>query len=397
MIVDRDAFAEVSHVTVGRPFGQRPLVVPWGNVTTFGRDTVDVDIPAIAPYVDALPQAAVLLKDYILDKRVLDQRGRALAVVFDIGMALVDHSLLVLDVDLSRAALLRRVRLTWLAKLLTTTAEGSGVNRVPWAYVQPLSDCLGSFAGDVTLKVFSEQLAELPPVDLADVLEELTEEHRLAIFGELNTTIASDTLEALDPKVQRDLIALLGYEKTVRLIDEMTPGQAADLLSALHRPQARAIIALLADAEKAGKITSILETQEAKILDFSTSDFLRFAPETTPAQARAEFAQAAKRAIENTYLYVVGEGDALLGVLDTKELLLADEAAKLADVMTTTVIRLAPDDTLRRASELFARYLLRALPVTDVQGRILAVLPYRDVVALRRRYVGALQRKGEGK
>jgi CBS domain-containing protein len=55
--------------------------------------------------------------------------------------------------------------------------------------------------------------------------------------------------------------------------------------------------------------------------------------------------------------------------------------------MTTQVVSLGRDDTLRRASELFARYLFRALPVTDDNGKILGVLRYRDVVALQHRYV----------
>jgi magnesium transporter len=68
-------------------------------------------------------------------------------------------------------------------------------------------------------------------------------------------------------------------------------------------------------------------------------------------------------------------------------LLLLDENARLDEVMTTQVVSLGRDDTLRHASELFARYLFRALPVTDENGKILGVLRYRDVVALQHRYV----------
>ena len=55
--------------------------------------------------------------------------------------------------------------------------------------------------------------------------------------------------------------------------------------------------------------------------------------------------------------------------------------------MNTKVVTLTPQSTLRNASELFARYLFRALPVTDEGGKILGGLLYRDVVALRHRYV----------
>jgi CBS domain-containing protein len=144
---------------------------------------------------------------------------------------------------------------------------------------------------------------------------------------------------------------------------------------------------LFTDKEKAAKITAILEKQDERVIYFSTSGFLRFAPDKTVAQTRAEFAQAAKRNVEITYIYVIDERDRLLGVVDSKALLVAEETTRLREIMNTKVVTLRPQSTLRNASELFARYLYRALPVTDEDGKIRGVLPYRDVVALRHRYV----------
>src|ERR1035437_7171240 len=354
VIVDRDKYAEVTHLSISRPFGRPRLVVPWEEGTSFDYDKVVWEIDAVESYADAFPPSALLLKDFILDKKVLDQKGRDLAVVYDIEMALIDNKLLVVNVDLSTA---------------------------------PLPEAIGSFTGSVKLKVLRAQLSEIPPADLADVLEELGQEHRMAIFAELDVEKASDTLEALDPKVQREMIASLDKEKAAQLINEMTPGQAADLLAVLPWWDVQALMELFADKEKASKITAILEKQDERVIHFSTSGFLRFAPDKTVAQTRAEFARAAKRNVEITYIYVIDEGDRLLGVVDSKALLLAEETARLREIMNTKVVTLSPQSTLRNASELFARYLFRAFPVTDEDGKILGVLPYRDVVALRHRYV----------
>lgn len=387
VIVDRDKCAEVTHLCIARPFGRPTLIVPWEKVVSLGTDQVVLNIENAEGFANALPPSAVLLKDYILDKKVLDQKGRELEVVYDIGLKLSGHKLLVVDVDLSKPALLRRMKLAWLAKFLIKPNDARNGHVVPWSYVAPLPGELGSFKGDVQLKVLKEQLDELPPVDLADILEELEPEQRNAIFGQLDTERASDTLEALDPKVQRDLVASLDKEKIARLMDEMTPAQAADLLAVLPWWDVRALMKFLDNRERAAKITAILEKQDEKALNFSTARFVRFSPGKTVAQARAEFPQAAKGKVEITYVYVVDENDKLIGVLDAKGLLLPDENARLDDLMTTQVVSLGRDDTLRRASELFARYLFRALPVTDENGKILGVLRYRDVVALQHRYV----------
>jgi CBS domain-containing protein/sporulation protein YlmC with PRC-barrel domain len=388
VIVDRDKYAEVTHLCIRRPFGRPVLVVPWEKVASLGEKQVVLDIEEMEPFAGAFPASAILLKDYILDKKVLDQRGGELEVVYDIGMTLTGNKLLVVDVDLSKAALLRRMRLAWLLKLLAkpSSSQGNG-DRIPWRYVAPLPEDLGSFTGAVKLKVLKEQLSELPPVDLADILEELAPEQRMAIFGALDTARASDTLEALDPKVQRDVVASLDKETVARLINEMSPAQAADLLAVLPWWDVKALMHLLGDRERKAKLTAILEKQDEEAVHFSTSRFLKFSPEKTVAQVKAGFPEAAKGKVETTYLYVVDERDKLLGVVDSKALLLAEENARLDEIMTTKVIALGPQRTLRDASELFSRYLFRALPITDDGAKILGVLRYRDVVALRHRYI----------
>jgi len=259
VILDRDKYAEVTHLSISRPFGRPRLVVPWEKVISFDDDKVILEIDAVESYADAFPPSALLLKDYILDKKVLDQRGRELAVVYDIEMALIDNKLIVVDVDLSTAALLRRMRLGWLAKFFAKPAAKGNGDRVLWSSVAPLPEALGSLTGSVKLKVLRAQLSEIPPVDLADVLEELGHEHRMAIFAELDIAKASDTLEALEPKVQREMIASLDKTKAAHLINEMIPGQAADLLAVLPWWEVQALMELFADKEKAAKIAASRE------------------------------------------------------------------------------------------------------------------------------------------
>ncbi|MDD4138011.1 MAG: CBS domain-containing protein, partial [Methanoregula sp.] len=87
------------------------------------------------------------------------------------------------------------------------------------------------------------------------------------------------------------------------------------------------------------------------------------------------------------YVYVVGEEDTLLGVIDLKELLRADDRALLKDIMVENVISLHTESTLKEASQSFARYDFRALPVTDDKNRLVGVIPYRDVMNLTHHFV----------
>jgi Mg/Co/Ni transporter MgtE len=87
------------------------------------------------------------------------------------------------------------------------------------------------------------------------------------------------------------------------------------------------------------------------------------------------------------YVYVVDAQDTLLGAIDLKELLQADDRALLKDIMVENVISLNTDSSLKEASQSFARYDFRALPVIDEKNRIVGVIPYRDVMNLTHHFL----------
>jgi Mg/Co/Ni transporter MgtE len=73
------------------------------------------------------------------------------------------------------------------------------------------------------LNLLKAKLHEIHPVDLADILEELSRGERMALFRHLETEHASDTLEEIEPRVQRELIAALSKGRATELIEDMTP------------------------------------------------------------------------------------------------------------------------------------------------------------------------------
>ena len=126
---------------------------------------------------------------------------------------------------------------------------------------------------------------------------------------------------------------------------------------------------------------------EEKAINYATSRFIKVSPDLTTDEVQNDYPRLAKGMMVVMYFYVVDENDKLLGVLDIKELLEAPDEALLKDVMVTNMIALHPESTLKEASELFARYDFRAIPITDENDRIIGVVPYRDVMRLTHHFV----------
>lgn len=389
VILESKLLPEVTHFIIARPFGYHSLLIPWENIVEMKNKEIIINIEDPVQYELEPSESQVLLKDHILDKKVIDMDDNDVEVVYDIKLVLRNKKLYVTDVDSSKYGLLRRIGLKWLANFIYKLADKIKSDTIPWTYVQALPEQISSFKGNVKLNVLKDKLQDIHPVDLADILEELDHSQRLAIFNELDPELASDTLEEIEPRVQRDLISSLEDEKVVELINDMTPAQAADVLAILPSTEAEEILSDISklDKENAQKIEFIIEKHDEKILNFATSHYFKFSPKTTVKEALEAFHNDAKDKDVIMYLYIVDEQEQLLGVVDIRELLQAQTEETLGEIMTTHMITLEPESTLIEASRMFIRYLFRAIPITDENDKILGVIPHRDIMNLEHRFI----------
>ncbi len=385
LIIEHSRLPEVTHIIVSRPFGHKSLMIPFNRVSNFSRDAVVVNIESLENHEKEPEENQLLLRDHVLDKKVIDLDDNDIDIVYDVKLLLRGHRMFVTDVDFSRYGLFKRLGLRYLADFAYHLADVLKKETVSWAYVQRLPEKIGSFKGNVKLNILKETLPEIHPVDMADILEELSEDQRMAIFNELETEHASDTLEEVEPRVQRTIISSLSKERNAELVGEMTPAQAADVLAILPTPDAEEILDLM-DPEDAKQIETLLEKQDHTISDLTTDHFICLTPETPSAVVIADFRRLAADAHVVDYLYVTGPENKLLGVVSLDELLMAEPGTPLADIMKTQVISLDVGSSISDAEEKFTRYAFSALPVTDADDVIYGVVPFRDIMNLEHKF-----------
>ena len=381
IITNKGKVAEVTHIVISRPFGYLSLMVPWNNVSSFSEKEITIDIDDIEKYACKIPEGFILLKDFILDKNILDLEETEVEVVYDIKMVMMKNKLYVTDVDPSKDARYRRLGLDKFANLIHRKSDKSKDKLISWSYVQALPSNIGSFDGDVKLKILKEKLNDLPPVGIVEILTELDHEQRLTIISQLKAEHASDTLEEIGPNMQREIISSMKKEKVADLIDRMTPGQAADVLSVLTL-EGQAEIMELMDKGNLDKITSILKKRQDTILNLTTERYLKAQPDETVQTIREEYPKRAKGKDEIMYIHVADEDNKLLGIIDVKELLQADNKALLQDVMNRNVITLKKESSIGEATKMFSIYGFRSLPVIDKDNKIVGIVSQRDIMKL---------------
>jgi len=372
---------EVTHLLVHRPYGDPRLLIPWENITLISNTEIVADISNPEEHVLNPLNNYIFLKDYILDKKILDMDDHEVEVVYDVKIVFQNEKLFVSEVDFNRFRILRRMGFKKLANYLARQKEDSSIS---WMYVQPLPETIGSFEGNVKLNVLKENINDIHPVDLADILEELEGNQRIAVFNELEPELASDTLEEVEPRVQRELIRSMEKEKAAGLINEMSPAQVAGILSVLPASEADEIIEYV-DSESKQRVQQIIEQNDENILLYSTQQVIKRPASTMVKEVIDNFREVAGDMHVIMYVYVVDEDNILQGVVDIRELIAADPEQSLADIMTDSLITLNPDDTLHDAVDMFSRYSFRAIPITNDQDRLLGVVSCHDIRGVKPR------------
>ncbi len=373
---------EVTHILVHRPYGDPRLLIPWEKITLISNTEIVSDITSAEGYELNPLDNHIFLKDYILDKKILDMDGHEVEVVYDVKLLFQNEKLFVSEVDFNRFRILRRMGFKKLANYLARYKEGSSIS---WLYVQPLPETIGSFEGNVKLNVLKENINDIHPVDLADILEEVVGNQRLAVFIEIEPELASDTLEEVEPRVQRELIRSMQKEKAAGLINEMSPAQVAEILSILPASDADEIIEFV-DYESKQRVQQIIEQNDENIMLYSTQKVIKRPVETIVKDVIDNFRAVAGDMDVIMYVYVVDADNMLQGVVDIRELIAADPEQSLGEIMTDSLITLNQDDTLHDAVDMFFRYSFRAIPITDGNDYLLGVVSFHDIKGVKPRF-----------
>ena len=314
----------------------------------------------------------VLLRRDVLDHQLIDVTGRRIVRVNDVQLAGIEGSFRIVGVDISPQALLRRLG----PRILASRIVGRHV--VDWTGVQYLAS-----TAPVQLKVSYDRLAELNPVDLARIVDALSVREGAEIVAALDEERAAETLEEVSDERVADLLEGMDHERAADILEEMDPGAAADALEDLDAEKAEQILARM-EPEEAADVQAHLAWDEDSAGRIMTTDFVRVPGDATVGQALSIL-----RAMEEVpdpllavYAVAPESPGTLLGIVRLRNLILADWATPIADLMDEDVPTVRPDDRAEDAARVLAEYNLLAVPVLDEAERLIGIVTVDDALAV---------------
>jgi len=222
-------------------------------------------------------------------------------------------------------------------------------------------------------------ISKTHPADLAHVFRVIPEQEQVAIFNLLiPSEDTANFLGELDESILSSLLTGVEPKRIANLVAEGGSNIQAKILALLPDEEAKAVLELLKADEQ-------LEVEELlgypKDSAGAMMDTVVFSmPETTKAGESIKFLQDHENAPMAFYLYVTDEEYRLVGVISLRDLVTTPPDTELREIMVRNVQAVLPETDQEEVARVVARYNYLAVPVVDIEGRLLGIVPVEEVV-----------------
>jgi magnesium transporter len=213
--------------------------------------------------------------------------------------------------------------------------------------------------------------------DQAEVFGDLQPEQQQVLLPRLQVGDAADILEELEDEDAAELASRLEMDALAPILDEMEPDEAADLLGDLHPEQAKIALEGMTAADE---VRPLLEHPDESAGGLMTPELVTLRRWMTAGEAIVHIRNLAPVSETVYYVFVIDDEGRLCGVVNLRQLIVADPTTRIEEIMDPEVIRVHVGIDQEECARLMARYDLLALPVVDNGDHLVGLITVDDLV-----------------
>ena len=222
-------------------------------------------------------------------------------------------------------------------------------------------------------------LEDINSADFPSIFEEIDDEKIIMIYRILSKEKAAEVFVELDSDDQEKLIGYLTDKEIKNVMNEIYMDDAADLIEEMPSNVVKRILANTKQ-ENRKIINELLKYPEDTAGTIMTTEFVDLKENITVEKA---FENIKKRGLkkETVYnCYVLSIDRKLLGIIDIKDLLVADRDKLVKDIMETNVIKIQTIEDQEEVAKVFEKYDCVAVPVVDKEDRLVGIITIDDAI-----------------
>ncbi|NIG62978.1 MAG: magnesium transporter [Serratia symbiotica] len=222
-------------------------------------------------------------------------------------------------------------------------------------------------------------LDDMHAADLADLLEALPQDERLALWRLVGNSKRGQTLVEVAEPVWDSLIEEMSDKDLLNAIKALDVGEQAYLAQYLPRNLMGRLLTSLAPEQRAQvrEISHYGKDTVGCMMDF---ELVTVRPDVTLGAVHHLLRMRKTIPDATDKLFVTDRKNTMLGELPLTAVLLNDPETPVHEVMDHDPTRFQPEDKADKAASAFERYDLISAPVIDAKGKLMGRLTIEEIV-----------------
>ncbi len=222
-------------------------------------------------------------------------------------------------------------------------------------------------------------ITTLHPSDIADFIEVLEEDEKKYVFSLLDVRVASDVIAELNVDAKEEILDDIESNRLTAIVDEMDSDDAVEIFDDLD-PAQKAVVLEGIDEEDRAEVKELLRYGEDTAGRIMSLEYI-YIYEFQSVQEAINLLRAKREEIEQIHVvYAVSKDFTLKGMARIVELLLANPAKRISEIVEPFPAVIRPDTDQEEVAKVFKKYDAPSLPVVDSKGKLLGRITFDDVM-----------------
>jgi magnesium transporter len=221
-------------------------------------------------------------------------------------------------------------------------------------------------------------VSKLHPADVAKLLRHFDPDEQWLIFGVIDDPeFAAEILSEADVDTSEQLIRRAPPHFILPALRSVSPDDLTDLLDQLPDDLRESILHSL--KEDLDDVRTLMQYGKDTAGGIMTTDFVALNEHVSVEEAIKEV-RAAGDKVMVSYVYVTDDNGRLCGVVSLRQLILAEPAQPLQEIMTKDVWKVHVETDQEEVARLVGHYNILAIPVVDEQNILVGVVTVDDII-----------------
>ena len=215
--------------------------------------------------------------------------------------------------------------------------------------------------------------------DFPSIFEEVNDEDVIILFRLLDKEKAAEVFAILDSDLQERLINSFTDVELKNVINKLFMDDTVDVIEEMPSNVVKRILKSVNEKDRK-IINEILNYPDESAGSIMTTEFVDLKENMTVEDAFKKIKKTGVKKETVYNCYVVDMNRKLLGVVDTKDLLIADRDEKVMNLIDTDIVEVNTHEDREDVAKLFDKYDCIAIPVVDGEKRLVGIVTVDDAI-----------------